>query len=69
MAQADFFNTVTNVLGLSDKQLEVLSDDGYDTIFNIIHWKYDKIHEWFTTKYKLKKTIREAYYGDQKLSA
>ena len=56
MTQAYFLNTITNVLGLSVKKQKVLPDDGYDTIFTIIHWKYDKIREWCTTKYKLKAT-------------
>ena len=56
MTQADFLNTITNVLGLSVKQREMLSDYGYDTIFTSIHWKYDEISEWFTTKSKLTTT-------------
>ena len=43
MAQADFFNTITNSLGLTVNQCEVLSDDGYYAISTIINWKYDKI--------------------------
>ena len=50
MAQSDFLNTITNVLGLSVKKREVLSDDVYDTISTIIYWKYYNIHECCTTK-------------------
>ena len=67
MTQAYFLNTITNVLGLSVKKQKVLPDDGYDTIFTIIHWKYDKIREWCTNKYKLITTRGGAYYGDQKI--
>ena len=67
MAQAYFLNTITNVLGLSVKQCEVLSDDGYDTISTIMHWKYDDIRDWCTTKSKLTTTRGGAYYGDQKI--
>ena len=66
MAQADFLNTITNILGLLVNQHEVLSDGGYDTISNIIHWKYDKIHECFTTKSKLKTTRGGASYEYRK---
>ena len=66
MAQVDSLNTITNVLGLSIKQREVLSDDGYDTIFTIILMKYDKIREWCITKSKLTTTIAGASYGDKK---
>ena len=54
--QVDLLNTVTNVFGLSVRQREVLSDDGYDMISNIIYWKYDEIREFFTNKSKLKTT-------------
>ena len=67
MSQADLLNTITNVLGLSVKQHEVLYDDRYDTIYTIIHWKYEKIHEWCTTKSNLKTTRGGASYGDQKI--
>ena len=50
MAQADLLNTITNVLGFLVKQREVLSDYGYDTIFTIIYWNHDDIHEWCTPK-------------------
>ena len=66
MAQAYLLNTITNVLGLSSKQREVLSNDGYDRIFNIIHWKYYEILEWCATKSKLTTTRRGASYGDLK---
>ena len=54
--QADLLNKVANFLGLSIRKREVLSDDGYDTISTIIHWKYNKIRDWCTTKSKLKNT-------------
>ena len=50
MSQGDFPNTITNVLGLLVNKCEVLYDYRYDTISNIIHLKYDKIHEWYTIK-------------------
>ena len=43
MAQEDFLNKITNVLVLSVKQHEVLSNDGYDMISNIIHWSCGEI--------------------------
>ena len=43
MAQEDFLNKITNVLVLSVKQHEVLSNDGYDMISNIIHWNCGEI--------------------------
>ena len=67
MTQADFFDTITNVLGLSVKQREMLSDDWYDTISTIIHWKYYNIREWFTTKSKLKTTRGGASCGYLKI--
>ena len=67
MTHADFLNTITNVLGLAVKQREVLSDDGYDTISTIIHWNYDKIREWCTTKSKLITTRGGASHGDQRI--
>ena len=66
MSKADFLNTITDVLGLSFKHHEVLSDDGYDIIYTIIHWKYDKIREWCTTKYKMTTNRGVSPYGDQK---
>ena len=68
MVQAYFLNTVTNVLGLSVSQREVLSDDGYDTIYNIIHWKYDEICEWCATKYKLATNRGGATCGYRKIN-
>ena len=67
MAQADLLNTITNVLALSLNQRKVLSDGRYDTISTIIHWKYDNIHEWFTTKSKLATNRGGSSYGDQKI--
>ena len=40
--QEDLLNSVTNVLGLSFRKWEVLSDYVYYTISIIIHWKYKK---------------------------
>ena len=65
MAQENLINPITNVLGLSVKQREVLSNDGYDTISTIIHVKHGKIREWCTTKSKLTTTRGGAFYGDQ----
>ena len=67
MAQAYFLNTIANILGLSVKKREVLSNDGYATISTIIHWKYDEICEWYTTKSKLTTTIGGVSYGFQKI--
>ena len=67
MLQADFLNTITNVLGLSVKQREVISKDRYYTISTIIHWKYDNIRECCTTKSKLTTTSGEYFYGDLKI--
>ena len=67
MAQAYLINRINNVLGLSVKQLELLSNDGYDTIFTIIHWNYDNIREWCTTKSKLTTTRGGNYYGELKI--
>ena len=69
MAQAYLLNKITNVLGLSVKKREVLSNDGYDTISAIIHWKYDEIREWCKIKYKLATTRGGTSYGYQKISA
>ena len=63
MARAYVLNKITNVLGLSVKKLEVLSDDVYDTISTIINWKYGDIRKWCTTKYKLTTTRGGASYG------
>ena len=65
--QEDLLNTITNVLGLSVKQCEVLSDDGYDTISTIMHWKYDDIRDWCTTKSKLTTTRGGDSYGYQQI--
>ena len=67
ISKADFPNTTTNVLYLSVNQREMLSDDRYDTISTIIHWKYDEIREWSTTKSKLKTTRGRASYGCRKV--
>ena len=68
IAQADLINRINNVLGLLVKQHELLSDDGYDTIFTIIHWKYNTIREWCTTNPKLKTTRGGASHGEQKIN-
>ena len=67
MEQAYLLNTITNALGLSVKKREVLSDDGCDTIYTIIHWNYDNIRECCTTKSKLTTTRGRVSYGDQKI--
>ena len=69
MSQADFLNTITNVLGLSVKQREVLYDEKYDMISTIIHWKYGEIREWRTTNSNLTTTRGGDSFGDQKSSA
>ena len=46
MARAYVLNKITNVLGLSVKKLEVLSDDVYEKISTIINWKYGDIRKW-----------------------
>ena len=68
LAQAYLFNTITNFLGLSFKQREVLSDDRYDTISTIMHWKYDDIREWCTPKSKLKTTRVGDSHGERKFN-
>ena len=68
MAQADFLNTITNVLVLSLNQRGVLSDDAYDMISTIINFDYENIREWCTTKSKLKTTRGRYYYGDLKIN-
>ena len=45
----------------------MLYNDGYYSIYTIIHWKYDKIREWCTTKSKLTTTLGGAYSGDLKI--
>ena len=67
MAQTDFLNTVINLLVLLVRKCDVLSNDGYDTISHIIHWKYNMVREWFTTKSKLSTTIVGAPYWDIKI--
>ena len=67
MVQENFLHTITNMLGFSVKQREVISDDGYDTIYTIINWKYDKIRKFCTTNSNLTTTRRENSYGDQKI--
>ena len=66
MEQAYLLNTITNVLDLSVKQREVLSNGWYDIIYTIIHWNYDKIREWCTNESKLTTTIGGVSCGDQK---
>ena len=66
-AQADLINTVTNVLGLSISQRQVLYNEEYGTISTIIHWNYDMIREWCTAKYKLTTTRGGATCGDSNI--
>ena len=68
MAQEDLLNTVTNVLGLSISQREVLCDDGYDTTSTIIYWEYNEIRECCTNKYKFTTTRGGATYREKKSS-
>ena len=65
MEKANILNTITNILGLSVNQHEVLSDDGYYTISTIIHLNYDDICYWCTTKSKLTTTRGGTSYGEQ----
>ena len=67
MAHTYLLNTITNVLGLSVNQREVLSNNVYNTISTIIYWKYDKICEWCTNKSELTTARGGAFYGDQKI--
>ena len=67
MAQADLPNTITNVLGLSVNQSDVLSDDIYDKISTIINCKYNNIREWYTNKSNLTTSRGGASYGDQNI--
>ena len=66
MAKEDVLNKNANVLGISVKQCEVLSNDGYDTMSTIIHCKFDKIREFCTTRSKLKAPRVRTYDGYQK---
>ena len=66
-SQEYFLNKITNILGLSVEQLEVLSNEISKKIFTIIHWKYEKTQEWCTTKYKLTITRGEVPYGDRNI--
>ena len=45
MLHEDLLNTITNALGILVKEIEVLSDDVYDTISTIIHCTYDNTYE------------------------
>ena len=67
MTQADLLITITNILGLLVKQHDVVSDDGYDTIYTITHREYEKIREWCTTMSELTNTREGASYVDRKM--
>ena len=57
----DLLNIVTNVLGLSIRKYEVISNGGYDTISNIIS-------EWCTTNSELTTNRGRATYGQRKIN-
>ena len=54
-------------MGLSVSKCEVLFDDEYGIIYNIITCKYNKIRERFTNKSKLPTTRGGAPYVDRKI--
>ena len=45
----------------------MLSDDGYDTISNIIHWKYNNIREWCPNRSNFSTTRGGDPYGDTEI--
>jgi hypothetical protein len=55
-----------NVLRFTDRQIQVLQDDGYVLAEDLAYWSYEEITTWVSHKEKLRVNAGGSPYGDMK---
>jgi hypothetical protein len=65
-AELRFTQCLRDVLRFTDRQIQVLQDDGYVTAEDLAHWGYDDITKWVAHKEKLRVNAGGSPYGDMK---
>ena len=67
-AQDRFAQCLSDVLGFSQRQVQVLVEDGYAVPEDLAYWGYDEIKSWVSHKEKIPRTGAGAgvLYGDMK---
>ena len=66
-AQEDFNDVLVNVCAFTPRQVNVLTQDGYDTADAVYNWKYKDIRVWCEHKSKLTQQQGGSSYGDRKI--
>ena len=63
-----FTGTLQVILGFTSTQVRVLVDDGYDSQYSVLNWKFTDIKEWCQLKSKIPASRGGVYYGDSKIN-
>ena len=66
-AQTDFGNVLRNICAFTQRQVDVLINDGYNTADALYNWKFNDIREWCELKSKISAARGGASYGDRKI--
>ena len=66
-AAQDFVDCLSDVLRFNQRQIDVLTDDGYEKADDLAYWPYDDIKAWVTHKEKLKVNQGGCTFGDMKV--
>jgi hypothetical protein len=65
-AELRFTECLRNVLRFTDRQIQVLQDDGYVLAEDLAYWSYEEITTWVSHKEKLRVNAGGSPYGDMK---
>lgn len=66
LMQNRFEDCLRDVLRFTDRQVQVLTDDGYALPEDLAYWGYDEITTWVSHKEKLRNNAGGASFGDMK---
>jgi hypothetical protein len=65
-AEVRFTQCLRDILRFTDRQIQVLREDGYVTAEDLAHWGYEDITKWVAHKEKLRVNAGGSPYGDMK---
>jgi hypothetical protein len=65
-AELRFTECLRDILRFTDRQIQVLQDDGYVLAEDLAYWSYEEITTWVSHKEKLRVNAGGSPYGDMK---
>ena len=64
---AELENLLENTLNFTQRQIEILTEDGYNSIGTLVYWKHKDVREWCELKTKLLANRGGVTYGDRRI--